>query len=174
MTTGAEGVRGETRADAIAELYARHSGPAFRIAYLLTGNADEAEDLVQDAFVKLMGRFADLRSPESFDAYLRRTLVNLSYGSFRRRRVERAYLARTRALTTVSADGIPDVEARDVLWSQLLNIAPRQRAALVLRYYDDLTEQQAAEVLGCSVRTVKSLVSRGMQAMRSQQGGELP
>ena len=54
MTTGAEGVRG-TGADAIAELYARHSGSAFRLAYLLTGDSDLAEDLVQDAFVKLIG-----------------------------------------------------------------------------------------------------------------------
>ena len=172
MTAGAEGVRG-TGAETVAELYARHSGSAFRLAYLLTGDSHLAEDLVQDAFVKLIGRFADVRGPESFDAYLRRTLVNLSYGSFRRRRVERSYLARTRALAIVSADGLPDVEERDVLWSQLCQIAPRQRAALVLRYYEDLTEAQAAEVLGCSVRTVKSLVARGMQAMRSQQGGEL-
>lgn len=173
MTTGAEGVRA-TGAEAIAELYARHSGSAFRLAYLLTGDSDLAEDLVQDAFVKLIGRFADLRSPESFDAYLKRTLVNLTYGSFRRRRVERSYLARTRAAAVVSADGLPDVEGRDALWNQLRQIAPRQRAALVLRYYEDLTEAQTADVLGCSVRTVKSLVSRGMQAMRSLQGGELP
>ena len=173
MTAGAEGARGGTAVEAIAELYARHSGSAFRLAYLLTGDSALAEDLVQDAFVKLMGRFADLRSPESFDAYLRRTLVNLSYGSFRRRRVERSYLARVGARVAAATDGISDVAERDVLWTQLGQIAPRQRAALVLRYYEDLTEAQAAEVLGCSVRTVKSLVARGMQAMRSQQGGEV-
>jgi RNA polymerase sigma-70 factor (sigma-E family) len=142
------------------------------LAYLLTGDQDLAEDLVQDAFLKLIGRFADLRNPESFDAYLRRTMVTLSYGAFRRRRVERAYVARERGFTERTSDGLPDVESKDELWTQLQRIAPRQRVALVLRYYEDLSEQQAADVLGCSLRTVKSLVTRGVQAMRNQQGGE--
>jgi RNA polymerase sigma-70 factor (sigma-E family) len=157
---------------ALADLYEEHAGSAYRLAYLLTGDADLAEDLVQDAFVKLIGRFADLRSREAFDAYLRRTVVNLSYGLFRRRRVERAYLARERAWAAGSPVGLPDIEQQDLLWTQLLAIAPRQRAAMVLRYYDDLTEHQTADVLGCSVRTVNSLVARGLQAMRTQQGGE--
>jgi len=156
----------------LAKLYEEHFASAFRLAYLLTGDADLAEDLVQDAFVKLIGRFANLRDPGSFDAYLKRTLVNLSYGSFRRRRVERAYLARASGLATRATDGFPDVEERDQLWAQLQRIAPRQRAALVLRYYDDLSEQQTADVLGCSLRTVKSLATRGMKAMRAQQRGE--
>ena len=63
-----------------------------------------------------------------------------------------------------------ETEFRDELWEQLQNVAPRQRAALVLRYFEDLSEQQTAEVMGCSTRTVKSLVSRGVQAMRTQQG----
>ncbi len=72
--------------------------PAFRFAYLLTGDAELAEDLVQDAFVRLIGRFGNIRRRESLDSYLKQTILNLSYGSFRRRRVERAYLARERAL----------------------------------------------------------------------------
>jgi RNA polymerase sigma-70 factor (sigma-E family) len=173
MNTKVEEIRVEPGLGPLAKLYGEHSASAFRLAYLLTGDADLAEDLVQDAFVRLIGRFADLRGPESFDAYLRRTIVNLSYGLFRRRRVERAYLARARGIATRAADGLPDVEGRDQLWTQLQRIAPRQRAALVLRYYDDLSEQQTADILGCSLRTVKSLVTRGMQAMRAQQEGEL-
>jgi RNA polymerase sigma-70 factor (sigma-E family) len=153
-------------------LYEKHSGRAFRLAYLLTGDHDLAEDLVQDAFVKLIGRFADLRNPQSFDVYLRRTIVNLSYGQFRRRRTERAYLARERGHAERTSDAFPDVERKDELWTQMQRIAPRQRAALVHRYYEDLSEHQAADVLGCSLRTVKSLVRRGIQAMREQQGGE--
>lgn len=65
-------------------------------------------------------------------------------------------------------DKLPNIEERDRLLTQLQAIAPRQRAALVLRY----SEEQAANVLGCSLRTVKSLVTRGMQAMRGQQEGE--
>ena len=170
MTTKAEGMR--VGPGPLANLYQEHSGSAFRLAYLLTGDANLAEDLVQDAFVKLIGRFTDLRSQRAFDEYLRRTIVNLSYGAFRRRRIERAYLARARGLATGATVGLSDVEGRDELWTQLQAIAPRQRAALVLRYYEDLSEEQTADILGCSLRTVKSLVARGLQAMRAQQEGE--
>jgi RNA polymerase sigma factor (sigma-70 family) len=153
-------------------LYEDHATRAFRLAYLLTGDRELAEDLVQDAFVRLIGRFADLRNPGSFAVYLRRTIVTLSYGTFRRRRTERAYLAHERGLAQGRSDVLPDVEGKDELWTQMQRIAPRQRAALVLRYYEDLSEQQAADVLGCSLRTLKSLVTRGIQAMRDQQGGE--
>jgi RNA polymerase sigma-70 factor (sigma-E family) len=169
MTTAVEKIRVEQGLGPLAKLYDEHAASAFRLAYLLTGDTELAEDLVQDAFVKLIGRFADLRNPSSFDAYLRRTIVNLSYGVFRRRRIERSYLSRARGLASRVEDERPDVEGRDELWTQLKRIAPRQRAALVLRYYDDLSEEQTAEVLGCSLRTVKSLVTRGMHAMRAQQ-----
>ncbi len=171
LTAEVEGIRLEPGVGPLAKLYEEHAAGAFRLAYLLTGDRDLAEDLVQDAFVKLIGRFADLRNPTSFDAYLRRTIVTLSYGHFRRRRTERAYLARERGKVERRSHAFPDVERRDDLWTQMQRIAPRQRAALVLRYYEDLSEQQAADVLGCSLRTVKSLVTRGIHAMRDQQGG---
>jgi RNA polymerase sigma-70 factor (sigma-E family) len=172
LTTEVEGIRLEPRLGPLARLYEEHAPRAFRLAYLLTGDRNLAEDLVQDAFVKLIGRFADLRNPSSFDAYLRRTIVTLSYGLFRRRRTERAYLAREQGLVERRNEVLPEVERNDELWRQLQRIAPRQRAALVLRYYEDLSELQSADVLGCSLRTVKSLVTRGIQAMRDQQGGE--
>ena len=172
LTADVEGIRLEHALGPLASLYEDHSARAFRLAYLLTGDRDLAEDLVQDAFLKLIGRFADLRSPGSFDVYLRRTIVTLSYGTFRRRRTERSYLARERGLAQGRSDVLPDVERKDELWTQMQKIAPRQRAALVLRFYEDLSEQQAADLLGCSLRTVKSLVTRGIQAMRDQQGGE--
>lgn len=172
LIADAEEIRLERGLGPLARLYEEHSARAFRFAYLLTADHDLAEDLVQDAFVKLIGRFANLRSPESFDVYLRRTMVTLSYRVFRRRRIERAYLARERGVAKRKSQFLPDVEREDELWTQLQRIAPRQRAVLVLRYYEDLSEQQAADVLGCSLRTVKSLVARGLQAMRDQQGGE--
>lgn len=172
LTAEVETIRPEPGVGPLARLYEEHAARAFRLAYLLTGDHDLAEDLVQDAFVKLIGRFTDLRSPESFDVYLRRTIVNLSYGQFRRRRTERAYLARGRIHAERTSDAFPDVERKDELWTQMQRIAPRQRAALILRYYEDLSEQQAADVLRCSLRTVKSLVTRGIRAMRDQQGGE--
>src|SRR5256885_9210030 len=79
----------------LAELYARHAAEAIRLAYLLTGDRQLAEDVVQDAFVKLAGRLVHLRDPRAFDGYLRRTVVNLTNSAFRRKRLERAYLRRT-------------------------------------------------------------------------------
>lgn len=150
-------------------LYERHAPPAFRLAYLLTGERELAEDLVHDAFVKMLGRFEDLRRPDAFEAYLRRTIINLSHSTFRRRRLERAYAARERRLgATAPVLPGPEVVVEDELWHRLQRLAPRQRAALVLRYYLDLPERDTAEALGCSLRSVKSLVSRGLGALRDQ------
>src|SRR5437763_10570377 len=80
----------------LGELYLLHADAAVRLGYLLTGDRALAEDLVQDAFVRLAGRLVHLRDPGAFDAYLRRTVVNLSRSHFRRKKVERAYLERAR------------------------------------------------------------------------------
>ncbi|HEX5951155.1 MAG TPA: sigma-70 family RNA polymerase sigma factor, partial [Actinomycetota bacterium] len=74
----------------LAELYVRHGPAAQRLAFLLTGDRAQAEDLVQEAFVRVVGRFGHLRVPDAFAAYLRRTIVNLHTSQLRRRRLERA------------------------------------------------------------------------------------
>ena len=151
--------------DRLADLYSRHADGARRLAYLLTGDRELAEDITHEAFVKLVGRWHDIRHPEAFGSYLRTTVVNLTRGHFRRLRIERNYLAGERARRYDEA-GLPDVEARDEMWGRLQRLSPRQRAAIVLRYYEDLSEQQTADTLGCSVGAVKSLVNRGMEALR--------
>lgn len=78
----------------LAALYEAHAPEAARLAYLLTGDRALAEDVVHQAFVRLLGRFRDLRHPEAFRAYLRTTVVNMTRSHFRRRRVERAYVER--------------------------------------------------------------------------------
>src|SRR6266700_3616319 len=78
------------------ELYGRHASGAVRLAFLLTGDRALAEDIVHDAFVRMHGRFQDLRNPDAFEWYLRRTVVNLSRSHFRRVRRERAYVERER------------------------------------------------------------------------------
>jgi RNA polymerase sigma-70 factor (sigma-E family) len=143
-------------------LYQQHAAEAGRLAYLLTGDRELARDLVQEAFFKMFGRFHDLRKPEAFHWYLKKTIVNLVRSHFRRKQVERAYVERRQGGSPVE----PDVDARQDMWTALLRLSAQQRAALVLRFYEDLTEVRTAEVLDCPVGTVKSLVSRGLARLR--------
>jgi RNA polymerase sigma-70 factor (sigma-E family) len=159
------------RRNRLADLYVTHGDEAIRLAYLLTGDRLLAEDLVQDAFVKLAGRFADLRDPEAFGAYLRKTVVNLTRMHFRRRRVERAYLESVRNEPAPDS-APPDVATYQEMRRALLLLPYRQRAAIVLRYYEDLSESQTADILRCRPGTVRSLVSRGIAALRTRIGGE--
>ena len=152
----------------LEDLYLRHAPEAIRLAFLVTGDAALAEDITHEAFIKVAGRFRHLRRPDAFAAYLRKTVVNLAMSLHRRRRLERDHLARestVRAATTVDP---PDVEGRDELRVSLRALPPRQRAAVVLRYYEDLSEQQVADTLGCSVSAARSLVFRAMETLRTQ------
>lgn len=155
----------------LGELYVRHAPGAIRLAYLLTGERALAEDLVQEAFTRLAARFLDLRGPDAFEAYLRKTVVNLARSHFRHRRVERNYLDRVGRLPEVVAYQ-PDVDQKEALREALLRLNERQRTAIVLRFYADLSEAQTAKVLGCRIGTVKSLVSRGMSRLRVEVGDE--
>lgn len=147
-------------------LYRAHAAEAQRLAYLLTGDRTLAEDLVQDAFVKVLGRFHDLRNRDAFWWYLRRTIVNLSTSHFRRRRVERAWLERQHP--PESAPVPHDLGERERLREALMTLRPEQRAAIVLRFYEDLSEADTAEALGMPLGTVKSTVSRGLERLRRQ------
>jgi len=149
----------------LQELYEAHASDAARLAFLLTGDRALAEDLVQDAFVRVTGRFLHLRDPASFHAYLRTSIVNLARSHGRRNAVERRYLERTRepSVTNVRDRDPSDwLEMRDAL----LELPLRQRTAIVLRYYEDLSEARIAEILRCRPGTVKSLISRGTERLR--------
>ena len=98
--------------------------------------------------------------------------MNLHTSSLRRRKLERAWMERERSATVTRTTSMPDVGGREDLWRALGSLPPRQRAALVLRYYEDLSERDAAEALGCSVAAVKSLVSRGSESLRDLIRGE--
>jgi RNA polymerase sigma-70 factor (sigma-E family) len=149
----------------LGEFYLRYADRAVRVAYLITGDRTLAEDLVQDAFVKLAGRLLHLRDGADFEAYLRRTVVNLANSHFRHRTVERRFVAREAGLPVRIVE-LPDVGGREAVRLALQQLPPRQRTALVLRFYEDLSEAQIAEVMRCRPGTVKSLVSRGMQNLR--------
>lgn len=163
--------RSERRSESkLASLYFAHVEGATRLAYLLTGDRDLAQDVAQEAFVKLAGRFEDIRNHDAFGAYLRRTVVNLTKGHWRKLSSERSYLEKQRGRAEPVVQQ-PDLESRDALWSLLQQLPRRQRAAVVLRYYEDLSEQQTADALDCSVSAVKSLVMRAMETLRDQMQG---
>ena len=155
-----------------ADLFRRHCADAVRLAYLLTGDAHLAEDLTQDAFVRSFGRFQDLRRPDAFAPYLRRTIVNLSRDHHRRLQRERAHSARERRSDVEEDVGLGRVDARDELLHALQTLAPRQRAAVVMRHCESLSEGEVADALGTSVGAVNSLVMRGLTALRAQMRGE--
>jgi RNA polymerase sigma-70 factor (sigma-E family) len=161
-----------TEAKGLADLYERHAPAAGRLAYLLTGDRALAEDLVQEAFVRVVGRFRHLRVPDAFEAYLRRTIVNLHTSSLRRRRLERAYLEREGGAARPASAVMPDVGVREELWRAMLALPARQRAAVVLRFYEDLSERETADALRCSVAAVKSLTARAMETLRARMGSE--
>jgi RNA polymerase sigma factor (sigma-70 family) len=96
----------------------------------------------------------------------------LSRSYFRHRKVERAYLERAGRAPASPGITAPDLGDRDALWDALARLPQRQRAALVLRYYEDLSERQIADVLQAPVGTVKSLLSRGLNTLRNEIGGE--
>ena len=153
------------RASRLDRLYVEHYPAAIRLAYLLTGRREDAEDLVQDAFVRLAARYRYLRDAEAFPAYLRRTIVNLHTSKLRRLRVERGAI---RDVAPAGAASIPDIAGRDQLWHAVLELPARQRVAVVLRYYEDLSERESAEILRCSVAALKSLVTRALNTLRQR------
>jgi RNA polymerase sigma-70 factor (sigma-E family) len=154
----------------LAELYLLHAPKATSLAYLLTGDHDLARDLAQDAFIRVASRFRHLRSPEAFGSYLRRTVVNLAKNHFRRARLERAFIESGWRLSA-APDHVEALERRDAMWRVLAGLPYRQRAALVLRYYEDLSEAEVADLMGCSVHAVNALVGRGLRALRKSHLG---
>lgn len=156
----------------LAELYRRHAASAIRLAYLLTGDEALAEDLFHDAFVRLAGRWGALRDPEAFGGYLRRTIVNLSHSHYRRKAVERRYVEREAGSLRPRSDTDAFDHDVDELWEQIQRLATGQREAIVLRFYEDLPDKEIAEVLRCRTGTVRSRISRGLDALRRIRGGD--
>jgi RNA polymerase sigma factor (sigma-70 family) len=115
----------------LAELYEQTAPGAVRLAYLLTGDRSVAEDITQDAFVRVSGRLTHLREGGAFDAYLRRAVVNLAKNHFRRRAVERSFLERTPPAPASPGHEQPLVE-REATMAALARLPQRQRAAIVL------------------------------------------
>lgn len=136
-----------------------------RFGYVLTGDPYRGEDLAQAALVTTYRRWKHL-NPDEPHAYVRRAMVNGHTSLWRRRRRE-AHLPDDLALPSTS--GIPgSYDDVDLVLRALRVLPPRQRAVIVLRYYDDLSEAEIARTLGCSAGTVKSQSSRAMRALREE------
>ncbi|HVM39556.1 MAG TPA: SigE family RNA polymerase sigma factor [Acidimicrobiia bacterium] len=142
--------------EGITVLYRERYASMVRLAYLLTGSNEAAEELVQDAFVKVHRRWDRAYEPA---AYLRTAVVNNCRSWHRRRFLERD--RRPHAAPEAVEPSEPDH-----MWEALGALQPRQRAALVLKFYEDLSEEQIASALGCRPGTVKSLVHRGLAELR--------
>jgi RNA polymerase sigma-70 factor (sigma-E family) len=143
----------------------------YRTAYLLTGNHSEADDLLQSALVKTFiawGRVAKVGEP---DAYVRRIMANALISS-RRRGVWRRERVQHKAPDLPSPSHEPASVDRLNLWDHIKVLPPRQRAVIVLRFYEDMSERQIAETLGCSAGTVKSQASDALRTLRSRLGAE--
>jgi RNA polymerase sigma-70 factor (sigma-E family) len=165
-------VSGSRAGDKLEDLYLCHGQEALRLAYVLTGDRELAEDLAQEAFVRVARRLTGLRNADAVRWYLRRTVVNLANSHLRRRRVERAHMP-----VLVGSAAAPDAGTADVVTTQAVRDAvarlpARQRAVVVLRYYQDLTDQQIAGVLNCPVGSVKSALHRATAILRQQLGQE--
>lgn len=150
--------------------FEEHYAALFRLAYLLCGSREVAEDLVQDAFVRV-GDKLDEVARDKLGSYLRRMVINGWRNRLRRLALERR-LAHLRSPGVVDPVAIYDPLAiyddRHVIWRAVLRLPARQRACLVLRFYEGLTEHETAEILGCSVGAVKGRTHRGLLTLRKE------
>ncbi|MEV5374656.1 SigE family RNA polymerase sigma factor [Streptosporangium nondiastaticum] len=148
--------------------YVRARGPVLqRTARSLTSNPCDAEDLLQTALTKTYLAWERIEDHRALDGYVRRALVNTRTSQWRKRKVDEFPCDELpEPYAAPSADPAEQQALRDAMWRAVLRLPVRQRAMVVLRYYEDLTEVQTAELLGVSVGTVKSAVSRALGKLR--------
>lgn len=154
----------DDRDAAFAEYFAARSTALRASAYLLCGDWHRAEDLVQAAFIKLYLVWHRLGAHDRLDVYTRKVLVRTFLDERRRGWFRRVRVTADPAETSVPPDD--SVEERELLVRALDRLPPRQRAVLILRYWEDLSVDDVATAMGCSPGTVKSQASRGLVALR--------
>jgi len=148
--------------------YVRARGPVLlRTARSLTANHSDAEDLLQTALAKTFVAWERIEDHRALDGYVRRALLNTRTSQWRKRKVDEfACEELPEPAGTPAADPAERQVLHDAMWRAVMKLPDRQRAMVVLRYYEDLSEAQTAEVLGVSVGTVKSAVSRALGKLR--------
>jgi RNA polymerase sigma-70 factor (sigma-E family) len=146
----------------LRSVYERFYRPLVRMCALIVSDRATAEDIVQDVFVRGAARISHLE-PDNIAAYLRRGIANECRNRSRHQAVKRRVHPR---LVEVPTGATTTSEDRDEMWSLIVQLPFRQRACLVLRYYEDLSERETAAALGCSAGTVKSQTSRALRTLR--------
>ena len=167
--------RPATDDESFAAVFNEHHRGAVRLAYLLTSDPFQAEDIVSDAFAKVYVQWRKGRV-DDVGPYLRRAVANQANSKLRRRYLERREASRR----TGDERGVRTVDDQtadhDAVWQAIQQLPERQRQVVVLRYYEDLSEAETADVLGVSPGTVKSSLSRGLdrleQLLDDHRGGE--
>jgi RNA polymerase sigma-70 factor (sigma-E family) len=154
------------RIDADFREFVRSRGRALlQSAYLLTGNLADAEDLVQSALAKTFQAWNRIEDHKALDGYVRRAMINTHISWWRRRRVDEYPTAEIPDQPVADTSG--NRELHDTLQRAIDRLPQRMRAAVVLRYFEDMTEAEVADVLGVSQGTVKSTVSRAVAKLRT-------
>jgi RNA polymerase sigma-70 factor (sigma-E family) len=161
--------RSQEHVSAFAELVEARSTALLRLAYAVVGDHQLAQDLLQEALVKVYVAWPRLRDVSGAEAYARRTIVTTAI-SWRRRRSFHEPPIEIVPDPESDADQSDRLATHDVLWQQVRGLPTRQRTALVLRYYEDLTEAETADLMGCSTGTVKSQLSAALGKLRERVG----
>jgi RNA polymerase sigma-70 factor (sigma-E family) len=159
------GVLADADLTAFARVFEGQRRSALRLAFAMTGDADLAEDVVAEAFARTFRRWR-LGAVQDADSYVRRAVVNEVRTTWRRLEVRRRHAARERYVEGSPSIGIDRIADADLLQRALATLPVRVRAVVVLRIVEDLSEQQTAAALGCSVGTVKGYLSRGLDRLR--------
>ena len=150
--------------DDFASFVSMRSGPLLRLAVGLTGSRHAGEDLLQSALTRAYLSWSKVRNAADADAYVRRIVVNSHVSLLRRRRVrEELHSDVADVVGTAPSYGIDD---RDALWTALARLGRRQRAIVLLRYYEDMADDQIADLLGCRAATVRSQAMRALAALK--------
>jgi RNA polymerase sigma-70 factor (sigma-E family) len=150
------------------EFVAARQQALLRTAYLLTSDHHAAEDLVQTALAKAYLSWSKLREPAAAEGYVRRIMVNENTSLWRRAWKRREHTTDALPERPGGADASNGLEQRDEMWALVQTLPPKQRAAVVLRYYEDLSEVDTAHALGCSIGNVKSQTSRALATLRGR------
>lgn len=158
----------DQRVEDLEEFLAQRGRALLRTAVLLGGSLESGEDLLQTAIERLLRQRHRLDGDP--EGYLRRTLYNLATDGYRRQGLWRRKLPILQTEAPTSADAMAGVDLRDALVRLLVQLPPQQRTVLVLRYWEQLTGAETAEILGCSEEAVKSAASRGLRRLRELTG----